>query len=43
MIMVRTKMTVVKVLKNDQVHDILKDVFIQIAGLDVGGNLKWKS
>lgn len=43
MIIVQTKVTAVKVLRNDQVHDMLKDVFIQIAGLDVGRILKRKS
>lgn len=40
MIIAQTEVTVVKVLRNDQVHDILKDVFKQSAGLDVETNLK---
>ena len=41
--MAQTKMILMEVLRNDQGHHILKDVFIQIAGLDVGRNLKRKS
>lgn len=43
MIMAQTEVTVVKMLKNGQVHDILKNVFTQIAGLDVETKLKRKS
>lgn len=42
MVIVQMKVTMVKILRNDRVHDILKDVFIQTAGLDMGRNLKRK-